>query len=334
MSLEQLVARSNGLMKVENLVMYYNTKDGPVHAVDNISFSLEKGKILGLAGESGSGKSSIAISLLRLLPSNAKILGGSIDLNGTDILKLPEPRLRSEVRWKRISMVPQAAMNALNPVFKVGEQIKEAIIIHDHIDPSRAKELTKILLEEVGISPERYSSYPHEFSGGMRQRAMIAMSLALNPEIVIADEPTTALDVIIQAQILVLLKQLQKSKGMSMILITHDLSLVAEMCDTVGIIYGGQMIEYGSGSRIFHNPKHPYTIGLIRAFPNLEGKKSKLSSIPGSPPDLVRLPTGCRFAARCPYATAKCTSDSPPLIEVEPNHFSRCWYASEMSLER
>ncbi len=320
------------LFEVKDLVMHFTTSQGPVHAVDDISFDLEKGKILGLAGESGSGKTSIAITLLKLLPDNGKILGGTVSLNGQNILDMPDQQIRKEIRWKRISMVPQAAMNALNPVFKVGDQITEAISIHTDMSRSQAKEKTRELFEQVGINPDRINSYPHEFSGGMRQRAMIAMALSLDPDIVIADEPTTALDVIIQAQILVLLRDLQRAKNMSMILITHDLSLVAEMSDRVGIIYGGQMVEYGRSSDIFHDPKHPYTIGLIKAFPNLEGKKTKLSSIPGAPPNLIALPPACRFAARCAYATSKCTSEMPPFEEISPGHYARCWYARDMHI--
>jgi oligopeptide/dipeptide ABC transporter ATP-binding protein len=320
------------LLEARDLKMHYQTRDGPVHAVDGISFTVEKGEVLGLAGESGSGKSSIALTLLRLLPPNAQILEGEVRLDGKDILGLPDHKLRSEVRWKRISLISQAAMNALNPVFRVGDQIREAILAHSDLDKQTAELKVRDLLLEVGIPSDRYSSYPHELSGGMKQRSIIAMSLALDPDIVIADEPTTALDVIVQAQILVLLRNLQKSKQMAMILITHDLSLVAEMCDKVAIIYGGQVVEYASASKIFHNPKHPYTIGLIKAFPNIEAKKSRLVSIPGSPPDLIHPPQGCRFAQRCQYATAKCRSEMPPLEEVEPGHQARCWYASEMHL--
>jgi oligopeptide/dipeptide ABC transporter ATP-binding protein len=320
------------LLEVKNLKMYFTTRLGAVHAVDDVSFDLEKGQILGIAGESGSGKSSIAISLLKILPSNGRIIDGKILLDGMDITAMNDATLRKEVRWKRISLVSQAAMNALNPVFKVGDQIKEAILAHTDVDDKAAEGMVKRLLEEVGISPDRYSSYPHELSGGMKQRAVIASALSLDPDVVIADEPTTALDVIVQAQILVLLKDLQHSKEMALILITHDLALVAEMCNTVAIVYAGQIVEYGSAGIIFHNPKHPYTIGLLKAVPNLEGRKQRLLSIPGSPPDLVNPPIGCRFAARCPYATSKCTSEAPPLEEIEPGHLSRCWYARDMHL--
>jgi peptide/nickel transport system ATP-binding protein len=320
------------LLEVKNLQMYFATREGQVHAVDDVSFTLDKGEVVGLAGESGSGKSSIAISLLGLLPANGKILNGCVSLDGKDLTKMSEAELSREVRWKRISLVSQAAMNALNPIFRVGDQIKEAILAHSNLDDATAEAKVKDLLLEVGIPTDRYRAFPHELSGGMKQRSIIAMALALDPDIIIADEPTTALDVIVQAQILVLLRNLQRTKKMAMILITHDLSLVAEMCDRVAIIYGGQIVEYASASKIFHNPKHPYTIGLIKAFPNITGKRTRLISIPGSPPDLVRPPEGCRFAARCAYATSKCKTEMPPLEEVEPGHLARCWYASEMHL--
>lgn len=320
------------LLEVKNLKMYFTTRTGDVHAVDDVSFELEKGKVLGIAGESGSGKTSIALALLKILPSNGKIIGGKVLLDGMDVTAMNDSTIRKEIRWKRISMVSQAAMNALNPVFRVGDQIKEGILAHSDVKDAMAEETAKKLLEKVGISRDRYTAYPHELSGGMRQRVVIASALSLSPDVVIADEPTTALDVIVQAQILLLLKGLQKDMGMAMILITHDLSLVAEMCDIVVILYGGEVVENGPASRIFHNPKHPYTIGLMKAVPNLEGKKQKLLSIPGSPPDLIHPPSACRFAPRCPYATNKCLTESPLLEEVEPGHQSRCWYAEEMHL--
>jgi peptide/nickel transport system ATP-binding protein len=312
--------------------MYFSTRGGDVHAVDDVSFDVDRGKVLGIAGESGSGKTSIALTLLKLLPGNGRIIGGSILLDGKDITTLGDAQMRRDIRWKRISLVSQAAMNALNPVFKVGDQIKEGILAHSDMDDKQAEKSAGDLLERVGISRDRYTSYPHELSGGMKQRVVIASALSLSPDIVIADEPTTALDVIVQAQILVLLKNLQKDLQMAMILITHDLALVAEMCDKVAIVYGGEVVEYGSAERIFHNPKHPYTIGLMKAVPNLEGKKQRLLSIPGSPPDLVHPANACRFAARCKFATEKCRAQEPGLEEVEPGHLSRCWYAKEMHL--
>jgi peptide/nickel transport system ATP-binding protein len=318
------------LLEVNSLKMYFSTRQGDVHAVDDVSFSLEKGEILGIAGESGSGKTSIALTLLKLLPGNGRIVDGSIVLDGKDLTKMGDAEVRREVRWKRISIISQAAMNALNPVFRVGDQIREGILAHSDVDSESASESAKRLLEQVGISRDRYTAYPHELSGGMKQRVMIASALSLTPDIVIADEPTTALDVIVQAQILVLLKSLKKELEMSMILITHDLSLVAEMCDKVAILYGGEIVEHGPASKIFHNPRHPYTLGLMQAVPNLEGKKQKLSSIPGSPPDLIKLSGGCRFAPRCKYATEICTKEEPKLEKVEQDHLSRCWHWEEV----
>lgn len=320
------------LFRVEDLTMYYSTRDGAVRAVDGVSFSVEKGKVLGLAGESGSGKSSIALTLLRLLPSNAEIIQGKVQLEDEDILAIAESEFRRNIRWKRISLISQAAMNSLNPVFRVGDQIKEAITVHSSLPDAQAAAEVKSLLHQVGISEDRYSAFPHELSGGMKQRVIIAMALSLQPSLVVADEPTTALDVIVQAQILLLLKKLQREMQMAMILITHDLSLVAEMCDDVAIMYGGQIVERGSASAIFHNPKHPYTIGLIRAVPSVEGKKRRLISIAGEPPDLTNVPIGCRFAPRCQYATQKCRTQEPTLDEVEQGHSSRCWYARDMRL--
>jgi peptide/nickel transport system ATP-binding protein len=318
------------LLEVKNLKMYFATRQGDVHAVDDVSFDLEKGEILGIAGESGSGKTSIALTLLKLLPGNGRIVEGSMVLNGKDLTKMSDSEVRREVRWKKISIISQAAMNALNPVFRVGDQIREGILAHSDVDSDSASESAKRLLEQVGISRDRYSAYPHELSGGMKQRVMIASALSLSPDIVIADEPTTALDVIVQAQILVLLRNLKKELEMSMILITHDLSLVAEMCDQVAILYGGQIVEHGPASRIFHNPRHPYTLGLMQAVPNLEGRKQKLSSIPGSPPDLIKLSGGCRFAPRCKYATEVCLKEEPKLEKVEQDHLSRCWHWEEV----
>jgi len=318
------------LLEVKNLKMYFSTRQGDVHAVDNVSFELEKGEILGIAGESGSGKTSIALALLKLLPGNGRIVDGSIVLDGKELTKMSDAEVRREVRWKRISIISQAAMNALNPVFRVGDQIREGILAHSDVESEDATNSTKRLLEQVGIAKDRYSAYPHELSGGMKQRVIIASALSLSPDIVIADEPTTALDVIVQAQILVLLKSLKRELEMSMILITHDLSLVAEMCDRVAILYGGEIVEYGPASKIFHNPRHPYTLGLMKAVPNLEGKKQKLSSIPGSPPDLIKLTGGCRFSPRCKYATEICNKEEPKLEKVEQDHLARCWHWEEV----
>ena len=312
------------LLEVRDLKMYYETAKGDVKAVDDVSFSLRLGESLGLAGESGCGKTSVALALMKLQPSNAKILSGSIKLEDMDVLGLDDEAIRREVRWKRISMVPQAAMNALNPVFTVKDQIIEAILAHEDVSEKEAEARTVELLKRVGIDPSRAGNYPHEFSGGMKQRAMIAMALACNPEIVIADEPTTALDVIVQAQVLKVIKTLQRELGLSMILISHDLSVVAETCDRTIIMYAGNVVENTATLEIFRHPLHPYSIGLIGAFPKLTGERKRLESITGNPPNLLHPPPGCRFHPRCPHAKEVCTKLAPPLMETHENHWVAC----------
>jgi peptide/nickel transport system ATP-binding protein len=312
------------LLEVRDLKMYYETMKGDVKAVDDVSFSLKMGESLGLAGESGCGKTSVALALMKLQPSNAKFLGGSIKLGDMDILGLDDEAIRREVRWKRISMVPQAAMNALNPVFIVKDQIIEAILAHEDVSEKEAEARTVELLKRVGIDPSRASNYPHEFSGGMKQRAMIAMALACNPEIVIADEPTTALDVIVQAQVLKVIKTLQRDLGLSMILISHDLSVVAETCERTIIMYAGNVVENTATLEIFRHPLHPYSVGLIGAFPKLTGERKRLESITGNPPNLLDPPPGCRFNPRCPHAKEVCTRLTPPLMETHESHWVAC----------
>jgi len=312
------------LLEVKDLIMYYETMKGDVKAVDDVRFTLEKGEALGLAGESGCGKTSVALAMLKILPYNAKIFSGEILLSGVNILTLSDEEIRKKVRWKRISMVPQAAMNALNPVFRVSEQITEAIILHEQVSENEAKKRTLELLERVGIDPSRADHYPHEFSGGMKQRAMIAMALACNPEIIIADEPTTALDVIVQGQVLKVIKTLQRELGLSMILISHDLSVVAQTCDRSIIMYAGKIAEDASTEELFAEPLHPYSIGLIGAFPSLIGERKRLESIRGSPPNLLDPPPGCRFHPRCPYAREICSVEVPPLLETHKRHYVSC----------
>ncbi len=318
-------------LEVEDLTMYYEIPfRGFVRAVDGISFSLEKGESLGIVGESGCGKSSLAITLMRLLPKNAKILKGKVVLDGINIYKLPEDRLRKEIRWKRISMVFQGAMNALHPIIKVGDQIVEAIMLHEDVSKEEAWKRAGDLLELVGIDRSRLNNYPFEFSGGMRQRAMIAMALALNPDVLLADEPTTALDVIVQAQILKLIKDLQRKFGISLILISHDVSVIAEMSDKVAVMYAGRFQEFGSALDVFLNPLHPYTKGLLSGVPSVKGKPRRLKSIPGAPPNLLNPPRGCRFAPRCPFAKEKCFEEEPELMEIEDEHYVRCHFAEEL----
>jgi peptide/nickel transport system ATP-binding protein len=311
-------------LEVKDLKMYYTTINGEVQAVDDVSFTLNKGEALGLVGESGCGKTSVALTLLKLLPSNAKIISGEILLNGTNILTLSDQEIRKTVRWQRISMVPQAAMNALNPVFKVSDQITEAIVTHEQVSQTEASERCLDLLERVGIDVSRADNYPHEFSGGMKQRVMIAMALACHPEIIIADEPTTALDVIVQAQVLKVIKALQKELHLSMILISHDLSVVAQTCDKAVIMYAGMVVEEASTWELFTHPLHPYSIGLIGAFPSLLGKKKRLKSIEGVPPNLLNPPSGCRFHPRCQFAQQICMTSIPPSIETHEAHYVAC----------
>jgi len=313
------------LLEIDGLRTYYFTSEGVVKAVDNVSLSLERGESLGLAGESGCGKSTFGYSILRLVPPPGRIVGGRILFDGRDILKLDEENFRKEYRWKRISMVFQGAMNALNPVRRIVDQIIEAILAHDeNATEEEAYKRAGDLLELVGIERVRLRSYPHELSGGMKQRVVIAMALALNPDLLIADEPTTALDVVVQAQILNLLKELKNKFKMSLILITHDLSVIAEIADKVAIMYAGKIVEWGTSEQIFENPQHPYTRGLISSVPRLRGKKS-LFWIPGQPPDLINPPPGCRFHPRCPYVMEMCRKEQPPMIEIEPKHYVTCW---------
>jgi len=295
-----------------------------VRAVENVSFSVEQGEALGIAGESGSGKSTIALSLLRILPQGGYIRKGKIMFQGQDLVALPEGEMR-KIRWKGISIVFQGAMNAMNPVYRVGDQIAEAIKLHENgVTDSDVKERVAKLFETVGIEPSRAANYPHEFSGGMRQRALIAMALAANPIMLIGDEPGTALDVIVQAQTLRLLRDLKDRLGLAMIMISHDLSIIAETCEKVAIMYAGKIVEYGDAVSIFKNPLHPYTQGLIKAFPSIKGERVRLSSIPGQPPDLLNPPPACRFNPRCPYVMDVCKRQEPILKEQDKGHLVAC----------
>ncbi len=296
-----------------------------MRAVENISFSVEQGEALGIAGESGCGKSTVALSLLKILPAGGHIRKGKILFQGQDLVPLSDNEMR-KIRWKGISIVFQGAMNAMNPVYKVGDQIGEAIKLHEEgVTNADVKERVAKLLETVGIEPSRADNYPHEFSGGMRQRALIAMALAANPNLLIGDEPGTALDVIVQAQTLRLLRDLKDKLGLAMIMISHDLSIIAETCEKVAIMYAGKIVEYGDAVSIFKNPLHPYTQGLIKAFPSIKGERVRLTSIPGAPPDLLHPPPACRFNPRCPYVMDICKKQEPLLEEQsDKNHFVAC----------
>jgi len=313
------------LLEIDSLTVDYRTRRGNIRAVNNVSFTLEKGEMLGLVGESGSGKSTLGLSVIRLVPHPGVIVNGHIKIDGIDILNLSEEKMRS-IRGKKVAFVFQDPMTSLSPVKKIGAHFIELIRTHEpNISGEEALERAKATLNDVGILPERINDYPHQFSGGMRQRILIALAIALNPDLVIADEPTTALDVIVQAKILDLLKSLRDTHGMALILITHDLSIVLERCDKILVMYAGDFVEYADSKELHRNPRHPYTRGLLRSIPNVELADQKLEAIPGSPPDLLNPPKGCHFWPRCSYANGKCRVEKPPITESNPGHFVRCF---------
>jgi oligopeptide/dipeptide ABC transporter ATP-binding protein len=307
---------SQPLLVVDDLRTYFELDGATVHAVDGVSFAVQQGEALGIAGESGCGKTTTALSLVRLLPSNARIVSGSIRYFGIDLVPKSAEALR-RYRWREISIVFQGAMNALNPVHRLRDQIAEPLMERLNLSEGKARTRAGELLELVGIPKKRGGAYPHELSGGMRQRAMIAMALACDPAIVIGDEPTTALDVMIQAQILELLERLRRELGLSLILITHDLSVLAETCDRILVMYAGRIAEEGPVGKVFRRPRHPYTQKLLSAFPNIQADRRTLDVIPGSPPDLRHPPPGCRFAPRCPFVMPVCTEVVPPEVTFD-----------------
>ena len=322
------------LLEVDDLHMHFFTRDGVVKAVDGVSFTLENGQTLGVVGESGSGKSVTAMSIMRLIPEPpGKVVSGDIRFKGESILKMSEKEQR-KLRGNRIAMIFQDPMTSLNPVYRIGKQIAEPLRLHKGMTRKEAWAAAVELLRQVGIpqAEERARNYPHEFSGGMRQRAMIAMALACGPDILIADEPTTALDVTIQAQILDLMQEIQKNTDSAIILITHDLGVVADMADNILVMYGGRPVEYGPAEEVFYNPIHPYTWGLLESLPRHDvDDKGALCPIKGQPPSLIHLPRGCSFSPRCAYAKDECRGESqPPLVEVEPGHFSSCFFAGDI----
>ncbi len=317
------------LLEVNNLQTHFASEGGTVRAVDGVSFAMEPGEFLGLVGESGCGKTTTALSLMRLLPRGGRIAGGQIKFNGQDVTALGEEELR-RFRWKEISVVFQGAMNALNPVQRVGDQIAEAIILHEGVEQAEAVIRVKRLLELVEIEGRRAKEYPHEFSGGMRQRVMIAMALALNPRLVIGDEPTTALDVMVQAQIFQLIESLRLEFNLSMIIITHDLSVLGDVCDRVAVMYAGQIVEIGSIEDIFRQPGHPYTRRLLAAFPQIGGPRVMPDAIPGNPPDLREELRGCRFAPRCNCTRAICQEGAPPQCDLGKGHLVFCHRGGEV----
>ena len=313
------------ILDIKDLVIHYETDDGPVEAVNGLDIQLEYGKTLGLVGETGSGKTTTALSILRLVPDPPGVIkNGSITLDGKDILNLPQKDLES-IRGNLVSMIFQDPMTSLNPVLTVGEQIAEVIGLHENISEKEAADKAGQMLEVVGIPKERYGEYPHQFSGGMKQRVVIAMALACNPKLLIADEPTTALDVTIQAQVLETMKELREKFGSAMIMITHDLGIIAEVCDEVSVVYAGQIVEHGTLEDVFERTLHPYTEGLFGSLPNIEERRHRLQPIPGLMPDPTDLPKGCCFAPRCKYAVERCKTERPELTELAPGHFCRCF---------
>ncbi len=311
------------LLKVDDLVMYYRTRKGTVKAVDHVSFEIEKGETLAIVGESGCGKSSLSRAIIRLLPRNVEVYEGKVFLNGTNIMELSEEQFRKEVRWRKISMVFQGALNALNPVLKVGEQVAEPLVIHMGMDKKEALKEARKMIRQVGIAEAFVDRYPFELSGGMRQRIVIAMALITDPDLVILDEPTSALDVITQANVMNLLKRLKKERDLTYIFITHDIALASELADKMATMYAGQIIELADSESYFDKPLHPYTQKLLGSVPTLREDK-EISSIPGTPPNLLNPPAGCRFRPRCDKAMEIC-EEEPPMFSLDGGHRVKCW---------
>jgi len=321
------------LLEVYNLRMHYRLVSGAtLKAVDGITFSIKRGDRLGLVGESGCGKTSLAMTLIGLLPGNASVQGGSILFDGEDILRFSQKQWR-EFRWEQVSMVFQAAMNALDPVYRVGKQLSDVYRLHRQCSKEDAMKHVQSLFKLTGLPSSRIRSYPHQLSGGMKQRAIIAMSLLCNPSLIIADELTTGLDVIIQDQIMREIVSLIDRLELSMLLVSHDVSVVAETCNKILVMYGGKMAEYGDLVDVFDNPRHPYTLGLLEAFPNIRGPIKGLAALPGTPPNLAKDLTGCRFAPRCPRREALCENEDPPEIELAGNHVAFCHFADDPEMK-
>ncbi|SMC22550.1 peptide/nickel transport system ATP-binding protein [Desulfacinum hydrothermale DSM 13146] len=314
------------LLEIENLKTHYPTSKGTVKAVDGLSLSIDENEVFGLAGESGCGKSTLIRTIMRLVPDNARVSADKMTFQGKDLLSMPDRDFREQVLWQGISLVIQSAMNALNPVYRVGDQIVEAIQAHAPLSRAECEQRVAALFDAVGLQAGLMRNYPHEFSGGMRQRAMIAMSLCLDPRLIIMDEPTTGLDVLVQERILRNLRELRaRSKHpASILLITHDISVIAEMSDRIGIMYAGRLMEVAPAVEIFRNTYHPYTLGLKNAFPSIRQLERELISIPGSPPNLIEDIPGCVFTARCPFAIEACEHQRPPMLEVAPGHKVAC----------
>ena len=321
------------LLEIKDLVIHFNTENGDVHAVDGVTLSVDQGKTLGLVGETGAGKTTTALGILRLVPEPGQVLGGSITYKGQDIMAMSEKEVQ-DIRGNEISMIFQDPMTALNPVMTVGDQVAEVILRHQNCTKTEAQQRMVEILGKVGIGADRAGDYPHQFSGGMKQRVVIAIALACNPKLLLADEPTTALDVTIQAQVMRMINDLKNEFGTAMILITHDLGIVAESCDTVAIMYAGEIVEYGDLEAIFDHAAHPYTKGLFNSIPSLDKDTERLQPIQGLMPDPANLPTGCHFHPRCPYAVDACAQEHPGMVEIAPGHLCRCLHCTQSAVSK
>ena len=321
------------LLTLEDLRVEYRTSRGVTRAVDGVNLEVHEGEVLGLVGESGCGKTTLGRAIIRVLPRNAGIAGGRILFDGTDLAALPEPEM-ARYRWREIAMVPQAAMDSLDPVYRLGDQFHEVLTITGRLARAAARARALELCDLVGLDRRRLAAYPHELSGGMRQRAAIALALALRPRLILADEPVTALDVVVQHHILRRLRQLRAELSLSVVLVTHDISVIAQTCDRMAVMYAGKIVEVGRTVDVFARPQHPYTMGLQNSFPNLLRPQEMLIPIEGAPPDLLTPPPGCRFAPRCPFAVDRCLVDSPALRELAPGRCAACHRAEEADVLR
>jgi len=316
------------LLRITDLHLSYQTPAGVLPAVDGVSFSVDAGEVLGLVGESGAGKSSLALTLMRLLPRNVARHQGLVELDGVNYTTFDDDTFRREVRWRKIAMVFQGAMEALNPVLRVGDQVIEPLLLQGQVSRQEAAQEAQRLLEMVRLPREVYHRYPHELSGGMKQRVLMAMALVLKPQLLILDEPTSALDVTVQAQIMDQLKDLKRDLSLTIIFITHDVALASDLCDAIGVMYAGKMSELGPAASVLRGPAHPYTQLLLASIPRLH-QEEQPQFIPGSPPDLMAPPSGCRFHPRCPRAFERCPTEEPPLLDAGPGHQARCWLVEE-----
>ncbi len=321
---DQNATTEDALLDIRNLVIHYETEDGIVEAVNNISFKLRKGEALGLVGETGAGKTTVCLSVMGLLPSPpAHVIQGEIIYNGENILEMSPKKLRT-IRGNEIGMIFQDPMTSLNPVFTIGNQVAEVIHLHNHISKAEAEVKAIEMLESVGIPADRFSEYPHQFSGGMKQRVVIAIALACNPQLLLADEPTTALDVTIQAQVLAAIRKLRQQLGTALVLVTHDLGIVADNCDKCAIVYAGEIVEYGTVEQFFDHPSHPYAVGLLQSIPSLDTDVERLKPIPGLMSDPMDLPPYCSFYDRCEHRCDACKAGEPPLVDIGDGHLVKC----------